>query len=150
MRIPLTVREVAGVLRPVVVFSYQIPSIRMRGRIEALIDTGSPYTLFSEAEGIRQQFPYSRRQHDTSIGISSINAWKYPVNEVQLAFLTAEGQVVRFTTNGFFLKSTSDKQDVRGQSACLPNILGMDFIFNNNLGFWMKGKSGFLTDEDVL
>lgn len=149
MKIPITVREFGGAIRAVVALRYRIPRLRMRGQIQAIIDTGSPYILFSEAEGIRNQFPYKKMPKESSLGVSTVSSWRYPVNDVTLELLDTENNPHPYTSKIYFLKSTSSGVDQRIESTALPNIVGLDFIVSNKLGFWIMGDKGFLTDENI-
>lgn len=140
MRFNLEIRKIDDSIRIVLpVFSRQPRSF---GRIEAVIDTGSPKTIISAGDAIKLNMPFTNLQSTTPLTelgkgrtpMLLINKFAFSIryldgkpNNFDMPFLVAD--VPRLRNEG---------QEKLNNATRIPTLLGMDFLEFNNFNLFVS------------
>jgi hypothetical protein len=133
IEIPLAVYEEMGGDKPFLSMSIRKKPLRIHGFVRAFIDTGSPYTIFSEREGLRLQFPYRRIKPQENLGLGGGKIALHPCTRLKVGIRDLKNNLHEFEIDAYFSRSTRrDKRSI-AESQSIPNILGVDFL--KSIGF---------------
>jgi len=121
---------------PHVEFTFRCPKFRVWYVVlEALVDTGSPFTAISPRDARRLQIPLSKLpRHSTihSISFASFSFTPRLLHGAELIFKDDEGKRHSLGCEPFYaLEPTKWEEGVFR----LPNVIGMDFIRKNKAFF---------------
>lgn len=125
MKIPLAISK-----DNLITVSFTIRAAHIFGAIEAIVDTGSPETIISEADAIRLNIPISRLKFAShSYGIGGSPIAKYELRNVTLSFRTDENKAETIKLDKVYVSRRTSK-DARTTDIALgvPSIIGNDFL----------------------
>ncbi|MCK4327470.1 MAG: hypothetical protein KAW41_03245 [Candidatus Diapherotrites archaeon] len=128
-------------LSPFVSFTISLPKYRQRHvRLEALVDTGSPFTVLSTREVLRMQIPTKPLKRGESLTLAGFKFVKHPLGEGEFSFRDEDGNVVPIKHPIASIIPTSTKLSRKQMNELdnIPPIIGCDFLVENNLGFYFN------------
>lgn len=132
---PLFVHEAMGGDKAFLSMTIRKRGLRVYGFVRAFIDTGSPYTLFSEKDGLRLQFPYRRIKEEETLGLGGGRIALHPCRKLEVWIRDMDGSIHRFGIDAYFSRATRRDRKSVAESQSVPNILGVDFLKSAGLGF---------------
>lgn len=102
------------------------------GKMEFLIDTGSPFTVISPREGLRFRYPLKQmsRQNAATVQLAGFKFKRYPLGAgVSLTVEDDSRNPINLAYAGMSLL-TPTKCDDTNLKACkhIPSIIGVDFM----------------------
>lgn len=128
MKIPLAVSQIG---RITAVVSIQAP--RCFGFVSFVIDTGSPYTFFSERDAEKLKIPLKELETDKRlIGLGGKPFELLFFRHGKFNFRTEEGKIHSISWP-IRLRNYAEQQKYREE---LPSILGTDFVKENKLALF--------------
>ena len=142
MKIPLEIQNLAGAVRPTLLFSLRIPQLRGASRsIRALIDTGSPFSFISDADAKLMQIPQDLLQPITRTFIAGNNMVLCELDKAMQLRMFDENKKIQEIP--FQLLVALNDGKVKTQSI---SILGADFLEKNKLALYYDpaGRIGYL------
>ncbi len=111
----------------------------MNRPIDAVVDTGSPWTVVSTNDLLSTRLPLHTMQKGPSLQLAGFKFFRYAIPNASLSFKTETGELFKgvLSTMGALVPTKLDKKtldDVRN----IPNIIGHDFLEENKLGFYFN------------
>lgn len=141
-KIPCTVRRfVKGTPSPFVSFTISLPKYRQRHvRLEALIDTGSPFTVLSTREVLRMQLPNKPLKKGEPLTLAGFKFVKHSLGGGYFSFRDEKGGVVELNHPISSILPTSTKLNRKQIQELdnIPPIMGCDFLIANKLAFYFN------------
>lgn len=128
VRIPCHVRKfVRERFFPFVPLTVRLP--RFFGYIEALIDTGSPFTVLSTTDALRLRVPIRKMRGRESVHLAGFHFFNCPLKNPSIRFRTEDAKSVKIDPPkiGVLIPTKISKktlQDVKH----IPSIMGNDFL----------------------
>ena len=138
VRIPCHVRKfVRERLFPFVPFTVRSP--RFFGIIEALIDTGSPFTVLSTMDALKLKVPIKRMRRGESVSLAGFRFFNYPIKNPSIRFRTEDAKSLKIDLPkmGVLVPTKIDKktlQDVKH----IPSIIGNDFLEDQRFALYFN------------
>jgi len=130
MRFSLEIRNIEGAKRVILpMFSRQPRSF---GRIEAIIDTGSPKTILSAGDAIRLNIPFTNFESTTPL--TGLGKGKTPmllINKFTFSLRNSEGKPNSFSMPLLVAdvpRLRKEGQDKLNNATRIPTLIGMDFL----------------------
>ncbi len=140
MRFNLEIRNLQGAIRIVLpIFSRQPRSF---GRIEAVIDTGSPKTIISAGDAIKLNIPFTNLE--STIPLTGLGKGRTPMlimNKFMFSIRDSDGNPNNFEKP--FLVADVPKLRKEGQEKLnnatrIPTLIGMDFLEFNGFDLFVS------------
>ena len=132
--------------------TFMLKYSRYRGFLEALIDTGSPYTVVSTRDALRLGFPIKRMQSGESVSLAGFRFFNHPIRNVTLIFRTEEEESfsVSIPQMGILVPTKINRSTLNDRRLmAIPSIIGNDFLedYGFSLYFNPGKKKAFLLQE---
>lgn len=138
VRIPCHVRRfVRGRFFPFVPFT--VRSARVFGIIEALVDTGSPFTVLSTTDALKLKLPITKMRKGESVHLAGFRFLSSPIKNPAIRFRTEDGKShgINLPKMGVLIPTKINKktlQDVKH----IPSILGNDLLEEHKLALYFS------------
>lgn len=134
-KIPCSLRALIG-KRYFPFVTYFLTSPRINRAIDAIVDTGSPYTVLSTNELLGARLPLRTMQKSEIVSLAGFRFFRHPINNVTMSFRAENGELYkgRLSSIGALVPTKLDKKtlsDVKN----IPSIIGHDFLEENKLSF---------------
>ena len=126
--IPCHVRRfVRGRFFPFVPFT--VRASRVFGIIEALIDTGSPFTVLSTVDALKLKLPITKMRKGESVHLAGFHFFSFPIKNPSIRFRTEDAKSLKIDLPkiGVLIPTKISKktlQDVKH----IPSIIGNDLL----------------------
>ena len=140
MRFNLEIRNIQNSKRIILpLFSRQARSF---GRIEAIIDTGSPRTILSAGDALRLNIPFTN--FESSTPLAGLGKGKTPVlliNKFTFSLRDSEEKTNNFTMPLLVAdvpRIKKEGQDKLNNAARIPTLIGMDFLELNSFDLFVS------------
>ncbi len=146
MRISCSVRKfVQGRHFPFVAFFIKAPGIA--GHVDALIDTGSPFTVLSPKDIMSFRLPIKSMQRGETVKLAGSRFFNHPLQNAVLYF-RGDGDTllkVELPSLGALIPTKIDEKTLN-EVKVIPSILGNDFLEDQRLTltFNPSGRTAFL------
>jgi len=102
---------------------------RFSGMIEALVDTGSPFTVLSTSDALKLKLPITKMRSGEPVSVAGFRFFNHQLNNVTLVFRTEDGKI--FTLShlkvGVLIPTKIDKKTLE-EVKHIPSIIGNDFL----------------------
>ncbi len=140
MRFNLEVRNIEGSIRTVLPFFSRQP--RSFGRIEAVIDTGSPKTILSAGDAIRLNIPFTN--FESAAPLTGLGKGKTPVlliNKFTFSLRDSEGKPNNFVMPVLVAdvpRLRKEGQEKLNNATRIPTLIGMDFLALNEFDLFIS------------
>lgn len=136
-RIPCRSRKFyRGKIFPFVFFVARSP--RLYGVVEALIDTGSPFTVLSTVDAIKFRLPIKRMRKGESVSLAGFH-FKYNLGKASFTFKTIDNTPICFQVRNLgVLVPTTINRKVLEDVEPIPSIVGNDFLEDHNLALYFN------------
>jgi len=137
-RIPCSIRALARRKPfPFVTFFLRAPHIAKP--VDALIDTGSPYTVLSTNEIMSTRLPITRMRSGETVSLAGFHFFNHPIRNVNMSFGTETGELfkVSIPTIGSLIPTKLDKKTL-DEVKHIPSIIGNDFLEEQKLALYFN------------
>lgn len=119
--------------------TYFLTSSHINKAIDAIVDTGSPYTVLSTNEILGTRLPIHTMQKGEMVSLAGFRFFRHPIHDVTMSFKTETGELFKGTLSsiGALVPTKLDKKtfdDVK----YIPNIVGHDFLEENKLSLYFN------------
>lgn len=121
--------------------SFVARSPRFYGVVEALIDTGSPFTVLSTVDAIKFRLPIKSKKMQKGFGVSlaGFRFFKYNLGKASFTFKTANEDSICFEVQNLgVLVPTKINKKVLKDVEPIPSIVGNDFLEDHNLALFFN------------
>ena len=140
MRFNLDIRNIGGSMRIILpIFSRQPRSF---GRIEAVIDTGSPKTIISAGDAIKLNIPFTNLQSTTPLtGLGKGRTPMLLINKFTFSIRESDGKPSNFDMQILVAdvpRIRNEGQEKLNNAARIPTLVGMDFLELNNFDLFVS------------
>lgn len=116
--------------------------------IRVFVDTGSPWTTISEKEVRFLRRSYRRLSKIREIGVGGIKVGAYKLHDPILIFKDDKDNTIQFSVKELLLMKAKRDAD-RRISLTIPNVLGVDFLLENNLALYFDPYNKISYLEEV-
>lgn len=143
MKINLQIKEYSGGLKPFIDFICRFPKQRRSVSISAFVDTGSPFSCISMKDIRRATIPIksiTKKEDYRILYIGGRTVKGYVIHtKVEFIFVSENGQKYNLTPKTLYLLMPT-KEDEKSMKLflSLPNILGVDFLSEYELGLYFN------------
>jgi hypothetical protein len=148
VRIPCHVRKfVSGRLFCFLPFSLRFS--HCFGFIEALVDTGSPFTVLSPTDALRLKLPITTMRTGSPVSLAGFRFLNHPLEKANLNFKKEDGQYYQVEMKiGVLVPTKTDKAALEAVKH-IPSLIGNDFLEDHKLSlvFNPSAKVAFLNSE---
>jgi len=137
-RIPCSLRALIG-KRFFPFVTYFLTSSHINKAIDAIVDTGSPYTVLSTNEILGTRLPIHTMRKGETVSLAGFRFFRYPINNVTLTFRTETNELFkgRLGSIGALVPTKPDKKTLDDVKH-IPNIIGHDFLEENKLSLYFN------------
>ena len=140
MRFNLEIRNINGSIRIILpLFSRQPRSF---GRIEAVIDTGSPKTIISAGDSIKLNIPFTSLQSTTPLtGLGKGRTPMLLINKFTFLLRDSEGKSNSFSMPLLVAdvpRIRNEGQEKLNNATRIPTLIGMDFLELNGFDLFVS------------
>lgn len=137
-KIPCSLRALIG-KRYFPFVTYFLTSFHITKPIDAIVDTGSPYTVLSPNEVFGSRLPIRTMRRGETVTLAGFRFFKYPINNVGMNFRTETDELFKGTLSyiSALVPTKIDKKTL-GDVRHIPNIIGHDFLEENKLSFYFN------------
>lgn len=138
VRIPCHVRKfVREGFFPFVPFTFRTPQVF--GLIEALVDTGSPFTVLSTTDALKLRLPITRMRPEGSAYLAGFHFLRCPIKTPSIRFRTEDAKSLKIVLPkiGVLVPTKITKktlQDVKH----IPSIIGNDFLEDHRFALYFN------------
>jgi len=139
MKFNLEIRNIQGTRRIILPLLSTYP--RSFGRIEAIIDTGSPKTILSAGDAIRLNIPFTN--FESAAPLTGLGKGKTPVlliNKFTFSLRDSDGRPSNFLMPILAAdvpKIRNEGQEKLNNATRVPTLIGMDFLELNNFDLFI-------------
>lgn len=116
---------------PFVTFTILKPFVKT---IDALIDTGSPFTVLSPRDAIASRLPITKMRSGPSVGLAGHHFLNHPIKNVTIHFKAVEGESLEIVLPSLgVLVPTKIDEKIWREIKDIPTILGNYFLEDHGL-----------------
>lgn len=102
--------------------------------MEALIDTGSPFTVLSPLDAMKMRLPIKSMQKGLGVSLAGFRFFKHNLKNVSFTFKTADDGSISFQFQNLgVLVPTKINRKVLEDIKPIPSIIGNDFLEEHKL-----------------
>lgn len=137
-KIPCSLRALVGE-RYFPFVTYFLSSPHINKPIDAIVDTGSPYTILSTNEILGTRMPIRTMQRGEMVSLAGFRLFRYPINNVTLKFKTETGELFtgKLSIINALIPTKIDKNTLNDVKS-IPNIVGHDFLEENKVSLYFN------------
>jgi hypothetical protein len=97
--------------------------------VDALIDTGSPFTVLSTNDILRTRLPITKMQSGETVLLAGFRFFNHPIKNVTMFFRTTtrEAKKVELPSIGSLIPTKIDEKILRDIKH-IPSLIGNDFL----------------------
>lgn len=119
------------------------------GFIEALIDTGSPFSVLSPIDAIKLKLPITTMRSGSPVSLAGFRFLNHQLGKVHLNFKTANSQYLSLDVPLGVLIPTKIDEKMLKDVQSIPSLIGNDFLEDQKfkLFFDPNAHSAFLEGE---
>jgi len=122
---------------PFVTFFIRAPHISKP--IDALIDTGSPFTVLSTNDILSTRMSIAKMQSGETVSLAGHRFFNHPIKNVTMNFRTESGELfkVNLPTIGSLIPTKIDKKTMDEVKA-IPSIIGTGFLEDQKVALYFN------------
>ena len=138
---------------PYVKFTFRWPQYRVwAAPLDALVDSGSPYTAIATRDAERYQIPFSKLKRDSkisSIGLGGLNVVPRLTSNAELVFTDEEAKRHQIKYEPLYILEPNFPRTLWKERGAyrLPNIIGMDLLRSQRVRVHMNPSLSEFTLE---
>lgn len=119
--------------------SFVARSPRFFGVVEALVDTGSPFTVLSTVDALKMRMPIKKMRKGDSVSLAGFRFFRYHIKNASFTFKTQDDQPISFDVKdlGILVPTKIDKKTLKDIEP-IPSIIGNDFLEDHNLALFFN------------
>jgi len=137
-RIRCSVRGFVG-RKPFPFVTFFIRTLHVSKPVDALIDTGSPFTVLSTNDILSTRMPITRMQSGETVSLAGYRFFNHPIRDVTMNFRTESDELfkVNLPTIGSLVPTKIDKKTMDDVKH-IPSIIGNDFLEDQKLALYFN------------
>jgi len=122
---------------PFVTFVFRTPTIFKV--VDALIDTGSPFTVLSTKDILTTRMSMNNMQSGETVSIAGFHFFNHQIRNVTMNFRTEQNELftVNLPTIGSLIPTKTDKKTM-DEVKSIPSIIGHDFLEEQKLALYFN------------
>jgi hypothetical protein len=122
--------------------TYFLASSHINKAIDAIVDTGSPYTVVSTNDLLGTRLRLHTMQKGETVSLAGFRFFRYLINNVTMNFKTETGELFKskLSTIGALVPTKLDKKTLNDVKS-IPSIIGHDFLEENQLSFYFNASA---------
>jgi len=102
--------------------------------VEALIDTGSPFTVLSPVDAMKMRLPIKSMRKGLGVSLAGFRFFKHNLKNASFTFKTADGGAISLQVQNLgVLVQTKINNKVLEDIKPIPSIIGNDFLEEHKL-----------------
>src|SRR3989344_1936628 len=140
MRFNLDIRNIGGSVRIILLIFSRQP--RSFGRIEAVIDTGSPKTIISAGDAIKLNIPFTNLQSTAPLtGLGKGRTPMLLMNNFMFSIRNTDGKPTSLTVPLLVAdvpRIRNEGQEKLNNATRIPTLIGMDFLELNGFDLFVS------------
>lgn len=127
----------SGRLFPFVTFLLRTP--RIVTSIDALVDTGSPFTVLSTKDVMGTRLPITRMRSGGTVLLAGFRFFNHPIKNVIMNFRTDEKEIfeINLPSIGSLIPTKIHKK-ILDRVKSIPSIVGNDFLEEQRLSLYFN------------
>jgi len=137
-KIPCSLRALVG-RRFFPFVTFFLTSSHINKAIDAIVDTGSPYTVLSTNEILGTRLPIHTMQKGEMVALAGHRFFRYLINNVGMNFRTETGELfkTKLSSIAALVPTKLDKKTLNDVKD-IPSIIGHDFLEENKIAFYFN------------
>lgn len=137
-RISCSIRAIIS-RRPFPFVTFFLRNLHIAKPIDALVDTGSPFTVLSTNDIMSTRLPISKMQSGEIVSLAGFRFFNHPIKNVTMNFRTETDELfkVNLPTIGSLIPTKLDKKTINDVKH-IPSIVGNDFLEDQKLAFYFN------------
>lgn len=137
-RIRCTIRALIG-RRPFPFVTFFLRTSHISKPVDALIDTGSPFTVLSTNDILSTRMPITKMQSGETVSLAGYRFFNHPIRDATMNFRTESDELfkVNLPTIGSLIPTKIDKKTM-DEVKYIPSIIGNDFLENQKLALYFN------------
>lgn len=134
-RILCTVRKDRDGYRPYVIFNILKPGIYLT--VDAVVDTGSPFTVLSAKDALSSRLPISTMRSGQTVGLVGCTFFRHEIGTVVLHFRAEDGKLVSagVPSLSVLVPTKMDKETLK-RIQLIPGLVGTDLLRDQRWRFY--------------
>jgi len=119
--------------------SFMFRSSHAFGFVEALVDTGSPFTVLSTTDAIRLRLPIKSMRKGEPCQLAGFTFFKAFLGNSSMTFRTDDGKslAIQFNNMGVLIPTKLDKSQLEDVKH-IPSIIGNDFLEQEKFALYVN------------
>jgi len=137
-KIPCTIRAIVG-RRPFPFVTFFLRTTHISRFVDALVDTGSPYTVLSTNEVMSTRMPITKMRLGEIVSLAGFHFFNYPIKNVEMSFRTETDELfkVKLESIGSLIPTKLNKKTL-DEVKNIPSIIGNDFLESQKLALYFN------------
>lgn len=109
------------------------------GFIEALVDTGSPFTVLSTVDALKLRLPIKTMRKIEPVYLAGFTFFKATLGNSSMTFRTDDQKslTIQFNNMGILIPTKLDPNQLEGVKH-IPSIVGNDFLEQEKFGLYVN------------
>ena len=119
--------------------SFAFSSSHCFGYIEALVDTGSPFTVLSTVDALRLKLPIKTMHRGEPVYLAGFTFFKASMGNSSMTFRTDDQKSVKIEFNkvGVLIPTKLDQKQLEAVRS-IPSIIGNDFLEQEKFALYVN------------
>jgi len=125
--------------RPFPFITFFLRTSHISKLVDALIDTGSPFTVLSTNDVLSTRMPITRMQSGEIVSLAGFRFFNHPIRDVTMNFRTESDELfkVNLPKIGSLIPTKIDKETMNNVKH-IPSIIGNDFLEEQKLALYFN------------
>jgi len=125
--------------KPFPFVTFYVRTLHISKPVDALIDTGSPFTVLSTNDILSTRMAITKMQSGETVTLAGYRFFNHPIKDATMNFRTESDELfkVNLPTIGSLIPTRMDKRTM-DEVKYIPSIIGNDFLENQKLALYFN------------
>ena len=125
--------------KPFPFVTFYVRTLHISKPVDALIDTGSPFTVLSTNDILSTRMAITKMQSGATVTLAGYRFFNHPIKDATMNFRTESDELfkVNLPTIGSLIPTRMDKRTM-DEVKYIPSIIGNDFLENQKLALYFN------------
>jgi len=125
--------------KPFPFVTFYVRTLHISKPVDALIDTGSPFTVLSTNDILSTRMAITKMQSGATVTLAGYRFFNHPIKDATMHFRTESDELlkVNLPTIGSLIPTKMDKRTM-DEVKYIPSIIGNDFLENQKLALYFN------------
>jgi hypothetical protein len=125
--------------KPFPFVTFYVRTLHISKPVDALIDTGSPFTVLSTNDILSTRMAITKMQSGETVTLAGYRFFNHPIKDAIMNFRTESDELfkVNLPTIGSLIPTKMDKRTM-DEVKYIPSIIGNDFLENQKLALYFN------------